>query len=186
MSRNNNKNFRTVKKELHIINDRIRFDRIRLIGDDIDGEIMSISEARKLAEEKQLDLMLVTDKGNPPVVRICDYQKFLYQEKKKKKEQEQKQKVSNKDLKEIRFTPNISQHDIEVKKKKIQKFLEDGHKVKLDVRKIFGRGDRLNHLKETSEKILLTITVDLEKVGKPDGLPQFSNRNMVMVLSPKK
>jgi len=186
MSRNRNNNFKKTKKELHVLNDKIRYNRVRLIGDNIEPEVMDIHKAREIAQDMNMDLMLVTDKGNPPVVKICDYNKFLYQEKKRKKEQEQKQKDHNKDLKEIRFTPNISQHDIDVKKKKIIEFLQNGHKVKLEVRKIYGNGNRLIHLKESSEKILLSIAVDLEDICKADSLPKFSGRNMSMVISPKK
>lgn len=185
--RNNRRNnFKRNNEPKHILNDRIRFKEVRLVGDDIESTVMSIDDAREMAEREGLDLMLVTEKGNPPVVRLCDYQKFLYQEKRKQKEMEQKQKEHNKDMKEMRFTPNISEHDIEVKKKKIIEFLESGHKVKMEVRKIYGRGERLNHLKESSEKILLKITVDLEDISKADSLPKLNGRNMSMILSPKK
>lgn len=178
--RNNNRNDNRNKPK-HILNDSIRHRTVRLIGDDIESSVMDIESAREIAEQRELDLMLVTDRGNPPVVRLCNYQKFLYQEKKKKKDQEQKQKLSNKDLKEMRFSPTISSGDIDVKVSKITKFLEKGHKVKLDMR---FKGRMIQH-KEIGEKVLLNIAVDLEEISKPDNLPKLSGRSMIMVLSPK-
>ena len=166
----------------HILNDQIRYRTVRLIGDEYESEVVDIETARKIAEGRNLDLMLVTDEGNPPVVRMCNYQKFLYQEKKRKKDQDQKQKLSNKELKEIRFSPTISSGDVDVKVKKITEFLEKGHKVKLDMR---FKGRMIQH-KDIGEKVLLNIVVELEEIAKPDSMPKLSGRSMTMILTPKK
>jgi translation initiation factor IF-3 len=178
-----NKYKREKQSESHILNNRIRHEKIRLIGDDVDPEVMDIKKARHIAEEKGLDLMLVTDKGNPPVVRLCDYKKFLYQEKKKKQDQDKKNKENNKEMKEMRLSPNISDHDLEIKKRKVEEFLKNGHKVKVDMR---FKGRMIQNNKETGEAILLRIALDFEEIAKPDNLPKMNGRNMNMILSPKK
>jgi translation initiation factor IF-3 len=182
MGKNPRNNYNNNIKPKHILNDRITFNKVRLIGDNIEPKILNIEQARKIADDMNLDLMLVTDKGNPPVVRIVDYQKFLYQEKKKKEEQDKKQREHNKEMKEMRFSPNISEHDLETKQKKVEKFLKDGHKVKLDMR---FKGRMMQNNKDVGESILLKMALELEDVSKPDSLPKVNGRNMFMILSPK-
>jgi translation initiation factor IF-3 len=183
MNKYKNNNFQKRNKPKHILNDRIRYKEIRLISDMSEPIVTSIDKAKSLAKEKGLDLMLVSDKANPPVVRLCDYKKFLYKEKKKKEEQLKNNKKNNKTMKEMRFTPNISDHDVEVKLSKVKEFLKDGHKVKLEVRKIFGRN--ADYKREESKKLLLSIAVKLEDIAVPNGLPKGNGSMMSMIVNPK-
>lgn len=140
---------------------------------------MSIEEARKLADDKELDLVLISDKADPPVCRIIDYQKFLYQQKKKQKEMRANaQKVV---VKEIRFGPNTDEHDYNFKLKHAEKFLSDGAKVKAFV---FFKG-RTILFKEKGEILLLRFAQDLEEFGKVEQLPRLEGKRMIMFISPK-
>lgn len=140
---------------------------------------MSIEEARKLADDKELDLVLISEKADPPVCRIIDYQKFLYQQKKKQKEIRAKaQKVV---VKEIRFGPNTDEHDYNFKLKHAEKFLTDGAKVKAFV---FFKG-RSILFKEKGEILLLRFAQDLEEFGKVEQLPKLEGKRMIMFISPK-
>ncbi len=150
-----------------------------MVGDNIEGGVMSIEEARKLADEKELDLVLISEKADPPVCRIIDYQKFLYQQKKKQKEiKANAQKVV---VKEIRFGPNTDEHDYNFKLKHAEKFLSDGAKVKAFV---FFKG-RSILFKEKGEILLLRFAQDLEEVGKVEQLPKLEGKRMIMFISPK-
>ncbi len=140
---------------------------------------MSIEEARKLASDLDLDLVLISDKADPPVCRIIDFQKFLYQQKKKQKEiRANAQKVV---VKEIRFGPNTDEHDYNFKLKHAEKFLADGAKVKAYV---FFKG-RTILFKEKGEILLLKFAQDLEEVGKVDQLPKLEGKRMIMFITPK-
>jgi translation initiation factor IF-3 len=140
---------------------------------------MSIEEARKLADDKELDLVLISEKADPPVCRIIDYQKFLYQQKKKQKEiRANAQKVV---VKEIRFGPNTDEHDYNFKLKHAEKFLADGAKVKAFV---FFKG-RSILFKEKGEILLLRFAQDLEELGKVEQLPKLEGKRMIMFISPK-
>jgi len=150
-----------------------------VVGDNIEGGVMSIEEARKLADEKELDLVLISEKADPPVCRIIDYQKFLYQQKKKQKEiKANAQKVV---VKEIRFGPNTDEHDYNFKLKHAEKFLSDGAKVKAFV---FFKG-RSILFKEKGEILLLRFAQDLEEIGKVEQLPKLEGKRMIMFISPK-
>mgnify|MGYP001013379253 FL=1 len=140
---------------------------------------MSIEEARKLADDKELDLVLISEKADPPVCRIIDYQKFLYQQKKKQKEiRANAQKVV---VKEVRFGPNTDEHDYNFKLKHAEKFLTDGAKVKAFV---FFKG-RSILFKEKGEILLLRFAQDLEEFGKVEQLPKLEGKRMIMFISPK-
>ncbi len=140
---------------------------------------MSIEEARKLANDRELDLVLISDKADPPVCRVIDFQKFLYQQKKKQKEiKANAQKVV---VKEIRFGPNTDEHDYNFKLKHAEKFLADGAKVKAFV---FFKG-RTILFKEKGEILLLKFAQDLEEVGKVEQLPKLEGKRMIMFISPK-
>jgi len=151
-----------------------------VVGDNIDNAgVMSIEEARKLANDMELDLVLISDKADPPVCRVIDFQKFLYQQKKKQKEiKANAQKVV---VKEIRFGPNTDEHDYNFKLKHAEKFLEDGAKVKAFV---FFKG-RTILFKEKGEILLLRFAQDLEEVGKVEQLPKLEGKRMIMFISPK-
>ncbi|MDX9769075.1 MAG: translation initiation factor IF-3 [Tenuifilaceae bacterium] len=164
----------------YLKNEQIRARVVRVVGDNIDNEgIMSIEEARKLANDMELDLVLISDKADPPVCRVIDFQKFLYQQKKKQKEiKANAQKVV---VKEIRFGPNTDEHDYGFKLKHAENFLKDGAKVKAFV---FFKG-RTILFKEKGEILLLRFAQDLEEVGKVEQLPKLEGKRMIMFISPK-
>ena len=140
---------------------------------------MSIEEARKLADDMELDLVLISEKADPPVCRIIDFKKFLYIQKKNQKEiRSNAQKVV---VKEIRFGPNTDEHDYNFKLKHAEKFLEEGSKVKAFV---FFKG-RTILFKEKGEILLLKFAQDLEDVGKVEQLPKLEGKRMIMFLAPK-
>ena len=140
---------------------------------------MTIEEARKIAYNMELDLVLISDKADPPVCRVIDFQKFLYQQKKKQKEiRANAQKVV---VKEIRFGPNTDEHDYNFKLKHAEKFLSEGAKVKAFV---FFKG-RTILFKEKGEILLLKFAQELEEVGKVEQLPKLEGKRMIMFISPK-
>ena len=164
----------------YLKNEQIRARVVRVAGDNVDNSgIMSIEEARKLADDMELDLVLISEKADPPVCRIIDFKKFLYQQKKKQKEiRSNAQKVV---VKEIRFGPNTDDHDYNFKLKHAHKFLEDGAKVKAFV---FFKG-RTILFKEKGEILLLKFAQDLEEVGKVEQLPKLEGKRMIMFIAPK-
>lgn len=139
-----------------------------------------MDEALKLADELELDLVEISPNANPPVCKIIDYQKFLYQQKKKQKEI--KAKSTKIIVKEIRFGPNTDEHDFNFKLKHAIKFLEEGAKVKAYV---FFKG-RSILFKEQGEVILLKLAQELEEIGKVDQMPKLEGKRMIMFISPKK
>ncbi len=139
----------------------------------------TIQEALRMAEELELDLVEISPNADPPVCKIVDYQKFLYQQKKKQKEI--KSKTTKVILKEIRFGPQTDEHDYNFKLKHAQKFLEDGAKVKAFV---FFKG-RSILFKEQGEILLLRLAQDLEEIGKVEQLPRLEGKRMIMFISPK-
>lgn len=172
---NNNK-----KEELHRINEKIRVPQVRLVGENIEQGVYSTHEALKIADEKGLDLVEISPSADPPVCRITDYQKFLYQQKKKLKEQ--KAKTVKVVVKEIRFGPQTDDHDFNFKLKHAKSFLEEGCKVKAYV---FFKG-RSILFKEQGEVLLLRFATELEDSAKVDQLPQLEGKKMIIMLSPKK
>jgi len=150
------------------------------VGDNIDNPgVYSIEDAIKLADEMELDLVEISPKADPPVCKIIDYQKFLYQQKKKQKELKAKtQKVV---VKEIRFGPNTDEHDYQFKLNHARKFLEDGAKVKAFV---FFKG-RSILFKEKGEILLLRLAQELEELAKVEQMPKLEGKRMIMFLSPK-
>ncbi len=133
-----------------------------------------------MADEQELDLVEISPKADPPVCRIIDYQKFLYQQKKKQKEQ--KQKSVQVSVKEVRFGPNTDEHDYQFKLKHAEKFLKEGDKVKAFV---FFKG-RSILFKDKGEILLLRLAQDLEEIGKVEQMPKLEGKRMTMFLSPKK
>ena len=164
----------------HRINNRIRVPKVRLVGDNIENPgVYSIQEAMKMADEQELDLVEISPNADPPVCRILDYQKFLYQQKKKQKEIRAKQVKTV--VKEIRFGPQTDDHDYEFKLKHAQKFIEEGSKVKAYV---FFRG-RSILFKEQGEILLLRFANDLEDIARVEQMPQLEGKRMTMFISPK-
>lgn len=133
-----------------------------------------------MAQEQGLDLVLIADKADPPVVKIIDYKKFLYDQKKRQKEIAQKAQKTV--VKEIRFGPNTDDHDYEFKKKHAVKFLEEGAKIKAYV---FFKG-RSIVFKDKGEILLLRLAQDLEDLGKVESLPKLEGKRMIMMIAPKK
>lgn len=168
------------KEELHRINEKIRTPKVRLVGDNVEQGIYSISEALRMADNLELDLVEISPTADPPVCKIMDYQKFLYQQKKKQKEAKANSvKVV---VKEIRFGPQTDDHDFNFKLKHAKNFLEEGSKVKAYV---FFKG-RSILFKEQGEVLLLRFATELEDYAKVDQLPALEGKKMIMMLSPKK
>lgn len=153
---------------------------MRLVGDNVEPLVVSIDKARKMAEEMELDLVEISPKANPPVCKIIDYKKFLYDQKKKQKALKSKQtKVV---IKEIRFGPNTDEHDFNFKLNHAKKFLEEGAKVKAYV---FFKG-RTIVFKERGEVLLLKFVSELEEYGLPEAMPKMEGKKMIVNLVPKK
>ena len=167
-------------KGQHRINEQIRAKEVRIVGDNIEPTVVSIHEALRIAEENEADLVEISPNAVPPVCKIIDYSKFLYQLKKKQKELKAKQvKV---EVKEIRFGPQTDDHDYNFKLKHAIEFLKDGDKVKAYV---FFKG-RSILFKEQGEVLLLRFANDLEEYGKVDQMPVLEGKRMTIFLSPKK
>ncbi len=171
--RNNN-------KDQHVINERIRAREVRLVGDNVEPGIYPIEKARQLADELELDLVEITAQADPPVCRIIDYQKFLYQQKKRMKEQ--KAKAAKVVVKEIRFGPQTDDHDYNFKLKHAMGFLKEGSKVKAYV---FFRG-RSILFKEQGEVLLLRFANDLEDYGRLESMPVLEGKRMTIMMAPIK
>lgn len=171
--RNNN-------KDQHVINERIRAREVRLVGDNVEPGIYPIEKARRIAEDLELDLVEITAQADPPVCRIIDYQKFLYQQKKRQKEQ--KAKAAKVVVKEIRFGPQTDDHDYNFKLKHAVGFLKEGSKVKAYV---FFRG-RSILFKEQGEVLLLRFANDLEEYGRLESMPVLEGKRMTIMMAPLK
>ena len=155
--------------------------QVRLVGDNIENQgVFDLRDALKLADELELDLVEISPKAEPPVCKIIDYSKFLYQQKKKQKEI--KAKTVKVVIKEIRFGPNTDEHDFNFKLKHAEKFLKEGAKVKAFV---FFKG-RSILFKEQGEILLLKLATSLEELGNVEQLPRLEGKRMTMYISPKK
>ena len=167
-------------KEQYRINERIRVREVRLVGDNVEQGVYPTSQALKIAEDQGLDLVEISPNAAPPVCRVIDYQKFLYQQKKRQKEQKAKSvKVV---VKEIRFGPQTDDHDYAFKLKHAKGFLEEGARVKAYV---FFKG-RSILFKEQGEVLLLRFANDLEDYGRVEQMPLLEGKRMIIVLTPKK
>ncbi len=167
-------------KDAYRINDRIFAKEVRLVGDNVEQGIYSIRDARAIAEEQELDLVEISPNAAPPVCRIIDFQKFIYQQKKRQKEQ--KAKSTKVVVKEIRFGPQTDDHDYNFKLKHAMEFLKEGAKVKAYV---FFKG-RSILFKEQGEVLLLRFVNDLEEYGKIEQMPQLEGKRMIIMITPKK
>ena len=162
------------------INEAIRVKEVRLVGDNVEQGVYPIQQARRIAELQGLDLVEISPNAEPPVCRVTDYQKFLYQQKKRQKEQKAKQaKVV---VKEIRFGPQTDDHDYNFKLKHAKGFLSEGSKVKAYV---FFRG-RSILFKDQGEVLLLRFANDLEDYGRVESMPVLEGKRMTIMLAPKK
>ena len=167
-------------KGQHRINEQIRAKEVRIVGDNIESAVYPIAQALRMAEEHGADLVEISPNAVPPVCRIIDYSKFLYQLKKRAKEQKAKQVKVN--VKEIRFGPQTDEHDYNFKLKHAIGFLQRGDKVKAYV---FFKG-RSILFKEQGEVLLLRFANDLEEYAKVEQMPILEGKRMTIALSPKK
>lgn len=171
---------RNENKDQHRINTQIRAREVRLVGDNVEQGVYSLQEALRLADDLELDLIEISPNAEPPVCKILDYQKYLYQQKKRQKEQ--KAKAAKVVVKEIRFGPQTDDHDYNFKLKHAVEFLKEGAKVKAYV---FFKG-RSILFKEQGEVLLLRFVNDLEEYGKAENMPVLEGKRMIIMITPKK
>ena len=162
------------------MNERIKAPKVRVVGENIEQGVYSLKEALELADKLDLDLVEISPNADPPVCKVIDYQKFLYQQKKKQKEM--KAKATKIVVKEIRFGPHTDTHDYNFKLKHAEKFLQEGAKVKAYV---FFKGRTIVY-KEDGEILLLRFAQDLEEYGKVEQMPRLEGKRMIIILAPKK
>jgi translation initiation factor IF-3 len=174
----NKKQFQKERK--HKINNEVRFLQVRLSGEIGKGEVMSSYEAFKLAESLEKDLILITENANPPVVKIEDYGKFLYENEKREKENRKNQKKT--ELKEIQLSLNIADHDLNVKSKKALEFLSDGNKIKC----ILLMKGRENKMSAQGQLVMLKFATLIEEFGVPENMPKLEGNKWNMILKPIK
>ena len=169
-----------IKQDPHRINEKITAQEIRLVGDNVEVGVYDLNKALSLAREMELDLVEISPKASPPVCKILEYKKFLYEQ--KKREKALKSKATKVIIKEIRFGPQTDEHDYEFKKKHAIKFLSEGAKLKAFV---FFKG-RSIVFKEQGQILLLRLAQDLEEHGKVEQLPKLEGKRMIMFITPKK
>lgn len=169
-----------IKQDPHRINEKITAQEVRLVGENVEVGVYRLNKALSLARELELDLVEISPKASPPVCKILEYKKFLYEQ--KKREKAMKSKATKVILKEIRFGPQTDEHDYEFKKKHAIKFLTEGAKLKAFV---FFKG-RSIVFKEQGQILLLRLAQDLEEYGKVEQLPTLEGKRMIMFITPKK
>ncbi|MAI28335.1 MAG: translation initiation factor IF-3 [Flavobacteriales bacterium] len=169
-----------IKEDKHRINEKIQSKEVRLVGENVEMGVYSLNSALLKATKLELDLVEISPNAIPPVCKIIDYKKFLYEQ--RKKEKIIKSNASKVIIKEIRFGPQTDDHDYEFKKKHAVKFLEEGAKLKAFV---FFKG-RSIIFKEQGQILLLRLAQDLEKYGKVEQLPKLEGKRMIMLINPKK
>ena len=174
-----NPRFKKEQQQEHRTNHMIRVPQVRLVGENVEVGVYPILEAQRMANEQGLDLVEISPQADPPVCKIIDYNKFLYEKKKKEKEMKAKSKVS--EVKEIRFTPNTDDHDFDFKSKHAENFLKDGNKVKAYVQ-FKGRAIMF---KERGELLLLKFAERLVQVGTLESMPKLEGKRMFAIFAPK-
>nr|WP_313791633.1 translation initiation factor IF-3 [Allomuricauda spongiicola] len=170
---------RRENKNPHNINDKITAPEVRLVGDNVEVGVYPIAKAMAKANELELDLVEISPKASPPVCKIIDYKKFLYEQ--KKREKAMKAKATKVIVKEIRFGPQTDDHDYEFKKRHAEKFLKDGAKLKAYV---FFKGRSIVY-KDQGEILLLRLAQELEELGKVEQMPKLEGKRMTMFIAPK-
>lgn len=171
------------KEEInHRVNEKIRVPKVRLVGDNVEQGVYDTTKAKDMAKSLGLDLVEISPNQKPPVCKIIDYGKFLYQEKKKKKDMEKKNRENRIEVKELRFTPNTGSNDIAHKLKKAIEFLTEGNIVKAVVQ---FKGREMNNT-EKGNILLLEFAGELSEVGVPESLPRMEGRKMSINIKPKK
>lgn len=174
-----NPRFKKEQQQEHKTNQMIRVPKVRLVGDNVEIGVYDTAVAQKMANDQELDLVEISPQADPPVCKIIDYNKFLYEKKKKEKEMKAKSKVS--EVKEIRFTPNTDDHDFDFKSKHAENFLKDGNKVKAYVQ-FKGRAIMF---KERGELLLLKFAERLVEVGSLESMPKLEGKRMFAIFAPK-
>ncbi|MBI3883416.1 MAG: translation initiation factor IF-3 [Sphingobacteriales bacterium] len=174
-----NPRFRKEQQQEHRTNQMIRVVEVRLVGENIEPGVYATADALKMAQAQELDLVEISPAAVPPVCKIIDYNKFLYDKKKKEKEMKANSKTS--EVKEVRFTPNTDDHDFEFKCKHAEKFLMEGDKVKAHVQ-FKGRAIMF---KERGELLLLKFADRLKDVGALEGMPKMEGKRMLVMFAPK-
>lgn len=172
---------RKPKKHEFLINNQIKHHAVRVVGPNVENGVYDKREAIKLAEKMNLDLILINEKQDPPICRIEDQGKMIFEMKKKERELKKKTRESKVELKEIRLTPNTDTGDLSHKLKKAEEFLSSGNKVRFTVK---FRGRQIQH-KEPAEIILLEIAEKLSDVSSAESMPKMEGRNMTLTLKPK-
>src|SRR5215212_8054874 len=167
------------KEAEHRINSFIRVPQVRLVGDNVEVGVYPTQEALRMAQAQQLDLVEISPNADPPVCKISDYNKFLYDKKKKEKEMKSKSKVS--EVKEIRFTPNTDDHDFDFKAKHAEGVLKDGNKVKAYVQ-FKGRAIQFQ---DRGQLLLLKFAERLNEFGTLESMPKMEGRRMLAMFAPK-
>ncbi|MFT4643223.1 MAG: translation initiation factor IF-3 [Candidatus Azotimanducaceae bacterium] len=155
-------------------------DEVRLVGDNVEVGVYSLIKAKMIAKEQELDLVEISPKAVPPVCKVIDYKKFLYEQ--KKRDKVLKSKATKVTIKEIRFGPQTDEHDYEFKKKHAIKFLQDGAKLKAFV---FFKGRSIIY-KDQGQILLLRLATELEEFGKLEQMPKLEGKRMIMYIAPKK
>ncbi|WP_114757753.1 translation initiation factor IF-3 [Flavobacterium sp. AG291] len=171
---------RVEKKDAHRTNAAIRVPEVRLVGDNVEPGVYKTSVALQMAEEQEVDLVEISPNAEPPVCKIMDYKKFLYEQ--KKRDKMLKAKSTQITVKEIRFGPQTDEHDYEFKRKNAEKFLKEGSKLKAFV---FFKGRSIIY-KEQGQILLLRLATDLEEWGKVEAMPVLEGKRMIMFIAPKK
>lgn len=164
----------------HRLNNEITAPEVRVIGENIEPGVYPIAQALRMAQEKEVDLVEISPNAVPPVCRLIDYKKFLYE--RKKKEKEQKLKAKQSEVKEIRFTPNTDEHDFDFKAKHAEKFLQEGNKVKCYVQ-FKGRAIMFQ---ERGELLLLKFAERMAEYGALESMPKMEGKRMLAIFTPKK
>ena len=171
---------RVIREDKHRINRKITSEELRLVGDNVEIGVYKLSAALALANEQGLDLVEISPKAVPPVCKVMDYKKFLYEQ--KKREKALKSKAAKVVVKEIRFGPNTDDHDFNFKLAHARKFLEEGAKLKSFV---FFRGRSIIY-KEQGELLLLKLAQDVADLGKVEALPHLEGKRMFILIAPTK
>ena len=174
-----NPRFKREQQQEHRTNQMIRVPQVRLVGDNIEVGVYPTQDALKIAQEQGLDLVEISPQADPPVCKIIDYNKFLYD--KKKKEKEMKAKAKTTEMKEIRFTPNTDDHDFDFKSKHAENFLKEGNKVKAYVQ-FKGRAIQF---KDRGELLLLKFADRLKDFGQLESMPKLEGKRMLAIFTPK-
>ena len=167
------------KEAEHRINNFIRVPQVRLVGENVEVGVYNTQDALRMAQDQQLDLVEISPTADPPVCKIIDYNKFLYDKKKKEKEMKAKSKTA--EVKEIRFTPNTDDHDFDFKAKHAENFLKDGNKVKAYVQ-FKGRAIQFQ---ERGQLLLLKFAERLNEFGTLESMPKMEGRRMLAMFAPK-